>query len=139
MYLVSVMKLVAFAVLAAATCVEALALTGGALRPAVSSRASSAAMQFGKKKEKIATLEERGYWAGEWVCADCGYIYDPDPTAPFEELKSFWKCPQCAGPRRRFVKKAGAVLGKLDDTPMTLFITGTLAAIAYLVYVAIST
>jgi hypothetical protein len=39
----------------------------------------------------------------------------------------------------RFAPQAGNVLGKVDDTPMTLFIGGSLAAIAYLVYVAIST
>lgn len=38
-----------------------------------------------------------------------------------------------------FAPQAGNVLGKVDDTPMTLFIGGCLAAIAYLVYVAIST
>ena len=36
----------------------------------------------------------------------------------FEELRPGWKCPQCAGPRRRFVKKAGDMLGSLDDTPL---------------------
>lgn len=39
----------------------------------------------------------------------------------------------------QFAPQAGNVLGKLDDTPMTLFIGGCLAAIAFLVYVAIST
>ena len=52
-------------------------------------------------------LEELGYWPGEWVCTDCGYIYEPGNEPPFEELRQRWKCPQCAGPRRRFVKKAG--------------------------------
>mmetsp|Transcript_46556 Transcript_46556/g.151244 ORF Transcript_46556/g.151244 Transcript_46556/m.151244 type:complete len:137 (-) Transcript_46556:311-721(-) len=119
---------------------EALASPGAALRLRTPLRTAPATMQiFGKKKEKIPTLEERGYWAGEWVCADCGYIYEPDPKDPFEELPPYWKCPQCAGPRRRFIKKAGDVLGKLDDTPMTAFIGVCFAAIAYLVYVAIST
>ena len=96
---------------------EALASPGAALRLRTPLRTAPATMQiFGKKKEKIPTLEERGYWAGEWVCADCGYIYEPDPKDPFEELPPYWKCPQCAGPRRRFIKKAGDVLGKLDDT-----------------------
>ena len=36
----------------------------------------------------------------------------------FEELRPGWKGPQCAGPRRRFVKKAGDMLGNLDDTPL---------------------
>ena len=52
-------------------------------------------------------LEAMGYWPGEWLCADCGYIYEPGTSPPFEELRKGWKCPQCAGPRRRFVKKAG--------------------------------
>ena len=52
-------------------------------------------------------LEEMGYWPGEWLCGDCGYIYEPGTSPPFEELRAGWKCPQCAGPRRRFVKKAG--------------------------------
>lgn len=88
--------------------------------------------------KKQLTLEERGYWPGEWVCADCGFIYEPDPVQPFEELKPFWKCPQCAGPRRRFVKKAGSMLGQLDDSPL---VYGTAAAglvIAALVYVALT-
>lgn len=60
------MRFFAFVLLTAASCVEALALTGAALRPTVASRTSSVAMQFGKQKKKtIPTLEERGYWAGE--------------------------------------------------------------------------
>ena len=78
-----------------------------ALRPATSVR-TAPSMQFGKKKLTAAEkLEEMGYWPGEWLCADCGFIYEVGNDPPFEELKSFWKCPQCAGPRRRFVKKAG--------------------------------
>ena len=110
------MKILGLLVLLAPTG-EALASPGAALRLRTPLRTAPATMQiFGKKKEKIPTLEERGYWAGEWVCADCGYIYEPDPKDPFEELPPYWKCPQCAGPRRRFIKKAGDVLGKLDDT-----------------------
>ena len=57
-------------------------------------------------------LEEMGYWPGEWLCADCGYIYEPGTSPPFEELRQGWKCPQCAGPRRRFIKKAGDMRGR---------------------------
>jgi len=89
-------------------------------------------------KKKVPSLEEQGFWAGEWVCADCGYIYEPDPAAPFEKLPNFWKCPQCAGPRRRFVKKAGNMLGKLDDSPLVI---GTAIAgliVVGLVYVGLT-
>ncbi len=65
------MKLVL--VLAVASCAEALAMVrpGLALRSSTTPRTSAAAMQFGKKKAKIPTLEERGYWAGEsrWLAA----------------------------------------------------------------------
>merc|ERR1719440_1050922 len=118
---------------------EALALNA---RPASALRATAPrvsappAMQlFGKKKTVEEVLEEKGYWPGEWVCADCGYIYEPGTTPAFEELRAKWKCPQCAGPRRRFVKKAGGMVGAVDDSAL---IYGTLAAgvtIIVLVYI----
>lgn len=100
-------------------------------------RINVATMQFGQKKKKL-TLEERGYWPGEWVCADCGYIYEVGTEPPFEELRARWKCPQCAGPRRRFVKKAGSMVGTIDDSPL---VTGTAVAailIVALTYVALT-
>merc|ERR1711966_394645 len=55
---------------------------------------------------------ETGYWLGEWVCADCGYIYGSrGESQPFETLGRWYKCPQCAGPRRRFAKKLGNNVG----------------------------
>jgi rubredoxin len=45
-----------------------------------------------------------GYWEGEWICADCGYIYDRDIDGGglyFEELKKGFICPQCSAPRKR--------------------------------------
>ena len=87
-------------------------------------RTAPVAMQFGKKKGAAERLEEKGYWPGEWVCVDCGYIYEPGSEPPFEELRQRWKCPQCAGPRRRFAKKAGAVVAGVDDSPL---IYGTIA------------
>ena len=59
-------------------------------------------------------LEEQGYWPGEWLCADCGYIYEPGTSPAFEELRAGWKCPQCAGPRRRFIKKAGDMRARMS-------------------------
>jgi len=99
---------------------------------------SAAAPVMMAKKTKTPTLEERGYWAGEWVCADCGYIYEPDPESPFEELRQRWKCPQCAGPRRRFVKKAGGMLGTLDDSPVVLGTGVAALAIIALVYIGLT-
>lgn len=93
-------------------------------------------MQFGKKKQ--LTLEEKGYWAGEWVCADCGYIYEPNDAEPFEELRTRWKCPQCAGPRRRFVKKAGGMVGTVDDSALIYGTVGAGLLIIVLVYVGLT-
>jgi len=98
---------------------------------------ASPAMQFGGKKKEL-TLEERGYWAGEWVCADCGYIYEPGTEPPFEELRTRWKCPQCAGPRRRFVKKAGGMIAEIDDSPLVYGTVGAAVLIALLVYVGLT-
>merc|ERR1712146_600544 len=90
-----------------------------------SSRRGEPFMQFGGKRlSPEEKLEEQGYWPGEWGCADCGYIYEPGTSPHFEELRKGWKCPQCAGPRRRFVKKAGGMVGKVDDSPLVI---GTVA------------
>jgi rubredoxin len=59
-----------------------------------------------------------GYWEGEWICADCGYIYDKDIDGGglyFEELKKGFICPQCSAPRRRYSKKVGDTWGITRD------------------------
>lgn len=97
-------------------------------------------MQFGggKKKSVEDILEEKGYWPGEWVCADCGYIYEPGTEPPFEELRARWKCPQCAGPRRRFVKKAGGVVAAVDDSPLLVGTAAVAVVTAALVYIGLT-
>ena len=135
------LRSVLLAVFALSADALSLASTGSALRVAAPvARASPALMQFGKKKKLTPEekLEAAGYWPGEWVCADCGYIYEPGTEPPFEELRNKWKCPQCAGPRRRFVKKAGGMVGQVDDSPLLI---GTAAAaffIAFLVWYGLS-
>lgn len=101
------------------------------------SRTLPTTMQFGAKKKK-PTLEELGYWPGEWVCADCGYIYEPGTEPPFEELRTRWKCPQCAGPRRRFVKKAGGMVGEVNDNGLYIGTAGAAIAVIALVYVGLN-
>ena len=123
-----------------AACSLAEAFNVGAARPAMRSvmKATAPVGPMMAAKKKTPTLEERGYWAGEWVCADCGYIYEPNEEAPFEELRQRWKCPQCAGPRRRFVKKAGGMLGNLDDSPLVAGTAFAAVVIAVLVYVGLT-
>jgi hypothetical protein len=73
------------------------------------------------------------YWEGEWICADCGYIYDRDIDGGglyFEELKKGkmaiqdnmyhlsqlgFICPQCSAPRKRYAKKVGETWGVTRD------------------------
>ena len=102
-------------------------------------RTTPALMQFGReKKSPEEILEEKGYWPGEWICADCGYIYEPGTQPAFEELRSRWKCPQCAGPRRRFVKKAGGMTGQIDDSPLFIGMGLTFALILVLLYAGLT-
>ena len=115
------MGIKAFALVAILSTCDAFALARPALgvRAVAPRVATPPSMQlFGKRKTSEEILEDKGYWPGEWVCADCGYIYEPGTTPPFEELRPRWKCPQCAGPRRRFVKKAGGQYGTIDDSPL---------------------
>ena len=62
---------------------------------------------FAKKEEAKSETE---YWQGEWVCADCGYVYDRDIDGGglyFEQQKKGFICPQCSAPRKRYAKKVG--------------------------------
>ena len=121
---------------------HALALSGGgAVRApmAAASRAAPVAMQFGKKQlSPEEKLEAMGYWPGEWCCSDCGYFYEPGTVPPFEELRQKWKCPQCAGPRRRFVKKAGGQYGSIDDSPLFIGMGLSVAFIVFAVYIGLT-
>lgn len=127
--------------LAFASLGDALAFATPAMRvaPMAAARTPPALMQFGRKKKTVEeVLEEKGYWPGEWVCADCGYIYEPGTEPAFEELRPKWKCPQCAGPRRRFVKKAGGQTGVVDDSPLFIGMGLTVALIVVLVYAGLT-
>jgi len=57
------------------------------------------------------------YWSGDWVCADCGYVYDSRIFGGryFEEQTFGFKCPQCSGPRRRYAKMVGDTVGVTLD------------------------
>ena len=96
---------------------------------------------FGNKKTEAQKAEEEAlaakYWQGEWVCKDCGYIYNRAECAGmyFEEQGAGFRCPQCSGPRRRYGKKVGDRVGTtLDggDAPILLFwFGGLIATIAF--------
>mmetsp|Transcript_36355 Transcript_36355/g.73949 ORF Transcript_36355/g.73949 Transcript_36355/m.73949 type:complete len:91 (-) Transcript_36355:152-424(-) len=50
------------------------------LRPTPGLTSTSLNMVFGNKKSAAQKAEEEAkaakYWQGEWVCKDCGYIYN---------------------------------------------------------------
>jgi rubredoxin len=92
---------------------------------------------FGNRKTEAQKAEEAEkaskFWQGEWVCKDCGYIYNRAECAGmyFEEQGPGFRCPQCSGPRRRYAKKVGDRVGTtLDggDAPILLFSFGGLIA-----------
>lgn len=72
---------------------------------------------FAKKEEEAKSGTE--YWQGEWVCADCGYVYDRDIDGGglyFEQQKKGFICPQCSAPRKRYAKKVGDQWGVTRGT-----------------------
>lgn len=104
------------------------------LTPARSPHRSTPTFLAAKRKSKAQLAEEaEKYWQGEWVCKDCGYIYQKSECAGmyFEEQGVGFRCPQCSGPRRRYAKKVGDRVGTtLDggDAPILIFSFGGLAA-----------
>ena len=69
---------------------------------------SVAALCTSKVDEPPAAAPAAG---GKWVCALCGYIYDPEqgdakggvaPGTPFESLPADWVCPLCRMGREMF-------------------------------------
>ena len=60
---------------------------------------SSLSVFGGRGKAKTpAPVEDNDYWQGDWVCADCGYVFDRDIDGGglyFEQQKKGFICPQC--------------------------------------------
>ncbi|TFJ83226.1 hypothetical protein NSK_005471 [Nannochloropsis salina CCMP1776] len=134
-------------------CLVLMALSSVAfmpVRPALSLSKMRAATLSGPSsrspsgRSKGLTAMSGKYWEGEWVCADCGYIYNEADCGGmrFEDQKTGFKCPQCSAPRRRFAKKVGDKIGVTNDggdAPILVFsIVGGLAVIGFGIYAALS-
>jgi len=95
-------------------------------------RAPAVGMRSGARTE---------FWEGEWICADCGYIYNEGYFGDkFEKLQKGFKCPACAAPRRRFARKMGDKIGTtLDggDGPILIFSAIMLAIVFGIAYFAL--
>lgn len=89
----------------------------------------------GCKSKIVMKASGGGYWRGEWVCVDCGFIYKPGRKVKFEDLSGDWKCPQCNAPKRRFAKKAGDYVqetASTSNTPIIAFsILGLIGVILF--------
>ena len=94
-------------------------------------------------KKPAQKEENTEYWQGEWVCADCGYVYDKDLDGGglyFEQQGRGFVCPQCSAPRKRYAKKVGDQWGVTrdgGDFPIYFFTFVGLAIVTWfsLVYV----
>lgn len=67
---------------------------------------------------KTKDVDTSKYWQGDWVCADCGYVYDIDYDGGgmyFEQQRKGFICPQCSAPRRRYAKAVGDEWGVTND------------------------
>lgn len=107
-----------------------------------SSQSSLITALYAKANSKTPAVPN-DFWPGEWICADCGYIYDRDYDGGglyFEELKKGFICPQCSAPRKRYAKKVGDTWGVTrdgGDLPIYALTIGGLALTTWfaLVYV----
>jgi hypothetical protein len=74
------MKATLVSILMALFCLSSASFGFVAKPSVVSTAASTTSLNvFGNKKskaQKAVSKEEPKYWQGEWVCKDCGYIYN---------------------------------------------------------------
>eukprot|EP00448_Togula_jolla_P001146 CAMPEP_0170613356 /NCGR_PEP_ID=MMETSP0224-20130122/24229_1 /TAXON_ID=285029 /ORGANISM="Togula jolla, Strain CCCM 725" /LENGTH=149 /DNA_ID=CAMNT_0010938953 /DNA_START=64 /DNA_END=513 /DNA_ORIENTATION=+ len=96
----------------------------------------------GSQVSRVGMQGAKEYWEGEWICADCGYIYNERSFGmKFEDQQMGYKCPSCAAPRRRFARKLGDKIGTtLDggDTPIIIFSAVALLAVIVIAYFSLS-
>ena len=92
------------------------------------------------KKKAVDESAASKYWQGDWVCADCGYIYDIDYDGGglyFEQQKKGFICPQCSAPRRRYAKAVGDQWGVTNDGGDLPIYAFTFAGLALTVWFAL--
>lgn len=98
----------------------------------------------GPKAKPSKLTDSDGFFRGEHVCVDCGYVfkYSPKRKVQFEELPKDWKCPQCNAPKRRFARKAGdtiALDSGTSNAPILIFsILGLVGTLAFGIWAASS-
>eukprot|EP01041_Mallomonas_annulata_P003506 gene3506-6975_t len=105
------------------------------------SRRSFSPVKLAAKKAPVPTEDTSSqYWQGEWICADCGYVYDRFEDGGglyFEELKKGFICPQCSAPRKRYAKKVGDQWGVTRDGGDLPIYAATFLGLALTIWFAI--
>ena len=106
--------------------------------PMTSTLASPRSTMLPAKKTAAVSKEDmEKYWQGDWVCSDCGYIYERDFDGGglwFEQQKRGFICPQCSAPRKRYAKKVGDQWGVTRDGGDLPIYAGTILGLALTVY-----
>mmetsp|Transcript_31684 Transcript_31684/g.54804 ORF Transcript_31684/g.54804 Transcript_31684/m.54804 type:complete len:139 (-) Transcript_31684:84-500(-) len=88
---------------------------------ALSSRSTlrlSAPKAFSRRGVLVqAKLATKKATKANYVCVDCGYLYD-GKQGPFEELPKGYTCPVCGADKKRFKKYEGNVSRSNDNKTM---------------------
>lgn len=112
------MRVCVFALLSLLLAKTVLAFRVGSAQLARFSARSRVLAAAVKKPTPPSKEEVAQYWQGEWVCADCGHIYDKEVDGGglyFELQGRGFICPECSAPRRRYAKKVGDTWGVTRD------------------------
>ena len=92
---------------------------------------------------ELQMSEVTEFWEGDWVCADCGYIYDADiddpkgQGRPFELMVRGFICPQCSAPRKRYAKAVNGQWGVTNDGGDLPIYAGTFLGLAITTWFAL--
>ena len=129
------MNITLYLIVIVALMVQSMAFTG--LGRALA-RPFTTSLLAGKIDKSVTA--DKTYWEGDWVCADCGSIYDADIDGgglPFEEMKRGFSCPQCSAPRKRYAKAVNGKWGvTLDGGDLPIY-ASTIAGLAFTIWFAL--
>ena len=96
------------------------------------------------KRLRLYEKNNEEYWGGDWVCNDCGYIYDIEKDGEglkFEEILKvkLFLCPKCFAPKTRFSRKIKNPNGKNWTVYLSAFLTIGIAILLSTIYGSMDT
>jgi len=91
------------------------------------------------RKLQLNGKNNEEYWGGDWVCNDCGYIYDIEKDGKglkFEEILKgkLFLCPKCFAPKTRFSRKIKNQNGESWTVFLSAFLTIGIAILLSTIY-----